>query len=100
VIKKYDLRSKGVKGGGYDLLDPTIKLLAAGQIDFTIDQQPYLQGFLPVLQLFLYKASDTLTGMADTNTGLKFLDKQTVVPYTTTKSRFEGSSTAAGVSQQ
>jgi len=38
--------------------------------------------------------------MADTNTGLKFLDKQTVVPYTTTKSRFEGSSSAAGVTKQ
>ena len=47
VIQKYKLRDKGVKGGGYDLLGPTIELLAAGQIDFTIDQQPYLQGFLP-----------------------------------------------------
>jgi simple sugar transport system substrate-binding protein len=100
VIKKYNLRDKDIKGGGYDLLDPTIQLLAAGQIDFTIDQQPYLQGFLPVLQMFLYQASDTLTGMADVNTGLKFLDKETVKPYTTTKSRYEGSSSAAGVSQQ
>ena len=47
VIKKYNLRDQGVKGGGYDLLEPTIELLADGQIDFTIDQQPYLQGFLP-----------------------------------------------------
>jgi simple sugar transport system substrate-binding protein len=100
VIKKYKARDQGVKGGGYDLLDPTIKLLADDQIDFTIDQQPYLQGFLPVLELFMYKASDTLTGMADVNTGLKFLDKSTVVPYTTTKSRYEGTSTSAGVSKQ
>jgi simple sugar transport system substrate-binding protein len=100
VIKKYNLRNQGVKGGGYDLLDPTIQLLKAGQIDFTIDQQPYLQGFLPVLELFLIKASETLTGAADVNTGLKFLDKQTVIPYTTTKSRYEGSSTAAGVTKQ
>jgi simple sugar transport system substrate-binding protein len=100
VINKYKLRDQDVKGGGYDLLDPTIKLLAADQIDFTIDQQPYLQGFLPVLELFMYKASDTLNGMADVNTGLKFLDKSTVVPYTTTKSRYEGTSTSAGVSKQ
>jgi simple sugar transport system substrate-binding protein len=100
VIKKYRLRDQDVKGGGYDLLDPTIKLLADGQIDFTIDQQPYLQGFLPVLELFIYKASQTLTGMADVNTGLKFLDKSTVVPYTTTKSRYEGTSTSAGVAKQ
>jgi simple sugar transport system substrate-binding protein len=97
VIQKHGLAGK-VKGGGYDLLDPTIKLLADGQIDFTIDQQPYLQGFLPVLELFMYKASKTLTGIADVNTGLKFLDKKTVVPYTNTKSRYEGSSTSAGVS--
>jgi simple sugar transport system substrate-binding protein len=99
VIKKYRLRDKGVKGGGYDLLDPTIQLLKDGQIDFTIDQQPYLQGFLPVLELFMYKASETLTGVADVNTGLKFLDKQTVVPYTQTKSRYEGTSTSAGVTK-
>ncbi len=99
VIQKYKLRDEGVKGGGYDLLEPTIELLAADQIDFTIDQQPYLQGFLPVLQLFMYKASGTLTGLSDVNTGLKFLDKTTVEPYTTTKSRYEGSAKTAGVSQ-
>jgi simple sugar transport system substrate-binding protein len=38
--------------------------------------------------------------MADVNTGLKFLDKSTVVPYTTTKSRYEGTSTSAGVVKQ
>jgi simple sugar transport system substrate-binding protein len=99
VIKKYNLREQGVKGGGYDLLEPTIELLADDQIDFTIDQQPYLQGFLPVLELFMYKASETLTGVADVNTGLKFLDKETVEPYTSTKSRYEGSAKTAGVSQ-
>jgi simple sugar transport system substrate-binding protein len=99
VIKKYNLRDEGVKGGGYDLLQPTMELLAADQIDFTIDQQPYLQGFLPVLELFMYKASETLTGIADVNTGLKFLDKDTVVPYTTTKSRYEGNSKSAGVTK-
>jgi len=99
VIKKYNLRDKDVKGGGYDLLEPTMNLLADEQIDFTIDQQPYLQGFLPVLELFLYKASETLTGIADVNTGLKFLDSKTVVPYVTTKSRYEGNSKSAGVTK-
>jgi simple sugar transport system substrate-binding protein len=99
TIQKRGLRSKGVKGGGYDLLPAIQKLLAAGQIDFTIDQQPYLQGFLPILQLFMYKASSTLTGVADVNTGLKFLDKTTIVPYNNTKSRYEGNSSSAGVSK-
>ena len=99
VIKKYNLRDEDVKGGGYDLLEPTMNLLADGQIDFTIDQQPYLQGFLPVLELFMYKASETLTGIADVNTGLKFLDEKTVVPYVTTKSRYEGNSKSPGVAK-
>jgi simple sugar transport system substrate-binding protein len=98
VIQKYNLAGK-VNGGGYDLLPPTEKLLAAKQIDFTIDQQPYLQGFLPVLQLYMYKVSGTLTGMADTNTGLKFLDSTTIQPYVTTKSRYEGSKSSAGVTK-
>ena len=86
-------------GGGYDLLQPTMELLGDGQIDFTIDQQPYLQGFLPVMQLYMYKASGTLTGVADVNTGLKFLDKETVQPYLSTKSRYEGNAKTAGVTQ-
>jgi simple sugar transport system substrate-binding protein len=99
TIQKNSLRDKGVKGGGYDLLPTITKLLAAGQIDFTIDQQPYLQGFLPILQLYMYHASGTLTGVADVNTGLKFLDKDTVVPYNNTKSRYEGSSSSPGVTK-
>jgi simple sugar transport system substrate-binding protein len=100
VIKKYNLRDKDVKGGGYDLDPKTQALLAAGQIDFTIDQQPYLQGFLPVLELYLINASGTLSGPGDVNTGLKFLDKDTIVPYNDTKSRYEGTSSSAGVAKK
>jgi simple sugar transport system substrate-binding protein len=99
TIQKQGLRAKGWKGGGYDLTPVTESLLSKGIIDFTIDQQPYLQGFYPVLQLFMYQVSQTLTGIADVNSGLKFLDPKTVVPYNSTKSRYEGSSTAAGVSK-
>lgn len=91
TIKKYNISDK-VRGGGYDLLTPTMELLQAGQIDFTIDQQPYLQGFLPVLQLFLDRYSSGLVAPADTNTGLNFVTRSNVGPYLTTKSRFEGSS--------
>ena len=98
-MQKHDLRSKGVKAGGYDLTPITQKLLADDQLDFTIDQQPYLQGFIPILQLFMYQASQTLSGIADTNTGLKFLDKTTVAPYNDTKSRYEGTSDKAGVAK-
>jgi simple sugar transport system substrate-binding protein len=99
TIQKQKLRDKGVKGGGYDLTPVTQKLLAGDQIDFTIDQQPYLQGFFPIMELYLAKASETLSGVADVNTGLKFLDKTTVVPYNSTKSRYEGTSSSAGVAK-
>ena len=97
TIQKQGLAAKGIKGGGYDLTPVTQQLLAAGQIQFTIDQQPYLQGFFPIVEMYLYQVTQTLTGMADVNTGLKFLDKTTVVPYNSTKSRYEGTATGAGV---
>ena len=99
TIQKQKLRDKDVKGGGYDLTPETQKLLAADQIDFTIDQQPYLQGFFPIMELYLAKASGTLSGIADVNTGLKFLDKTTVQPYNSTKSRYEGTSSSPGVAK-
>ncbi|MGI8714368.1 MAG: substrate-binding domain-containing protein [Solirubrobacteraceae bacterium] len=97
TIRKLNLGAKGVKGGGYDLTPVTEQLLTAGDLDFTIDQQPYLQGFLPILEMYMYNASSGLSGIATVDTGLKFLDKSTVAPYTTTKSRYEGTGTTAGV---
>ena len=99
TIQKQGLKSKGWVGGGYDLTPITEQLLAAGYIEFTIDQQPYLQGFLPILQLYMYNASQGLSGIAETDTGLTFLDKTTVVPYSSTKSRYEGTSTSPGVTK-
>ncbi len=96
VMQKFNLRGK-VKAGGFDLAEVTQKLLHEGYIEFTIDQQPYLQGFYPVLQLFLWRVSGSLSGIAEMDTGLKFIDKETVVPYVESKSRFEGTSTEAKV---
>jgi simple sugar transport system substrate-binding protein len=38
---------------GFDLSPRILALISEGIISFTIDQQPYLQGFLPVVQLVL-----------------------------------------------
>lgn len=99
TIQKQGLKAKGWVGGGYDLTPITEQLLAAGDIAFTIDQQPYLQGFLPILELYLYKASQGLSGIADVDTGLKFLTKTTVLPYSSTNSRYEGTGTSPGVAK-
>jgi simple sugar transport system substrate-binding protein len=85
------------KGGGYDLTPITEQLLSSGVIEFTIDQQPYLQGFLPILELYLYNQTQKLVGIADVDTGLKFLDKTSIGPYVSTKSRYEGTGTGVGV---
>jgi simple sugar transport system substrate-binding protein len=91
VMQKFGLVGK-VKAGGFDLAEVTQKLLHEGYLEFTIDQQPYLQGFLPILELFLWRVSGSLTGPAEVDTGLKFLDKETIGPYVESKSRFEGTS--------
>ena len=94
VVEKYKLRDKGLKvAGGFDLVPETLNAINGGSLDFTIDQQPYLQGFLPVLYLYLYKLSGGLMFPSETNTGLLFVTKDNVKPYLDTKTRFEGSST-------
>lgn len=50
---------RNFKGGGYacagfDLSPEILRLIKAGHIKFTTDQQPYIQGFYPVIQLALY----------------------------------------------
>jgi simple sugar transport system substrate-binding protein len=83
-----------IPAGGFDLTPTTLQAIKSGLIDFTIDQEPYLQGFLPVLYLYLYKLSGGLVTPPDTDTGLTFVTKSTVGPYLSTPSRFEGSTTA------
>lgn len=90
VVKKYKLAGK-VRAGGFDTLPKTLEALKAGDLDFTIDQQAYLQGFLPVLQLYLYKLSGSQTGIAEVNTGLKFVTEESADLYLSNPSRFEGS---------
>lgn len=97
IMDKYGLQAKGIHAGGFDLQPKTLQEVQAGNLDFTIDQQPYLQGFIPVLQLFLYKLSGGLMQPSNTDTGLLFVTKGNVGPYLNTQTRFEGSSSAQKV---
>src|ERR1700740_1011879 len=85
------LAAKGVHAGGFDLLPVTLSAIKKADLGFTIDQQPYLQGFYTVMVLFMIKISGGLCGSADINTGLKFVTKDSVDPYLSTQSRYEGS---------
>jgi len=96
TMRKHGLHKRGVRAGGYDLLPATLRSIADGHLDFTIDQQPYLQGFLPILELFLVRYTGGLVAPADTNTGLLFVTRSNVRRYLTTHTRYEGSSSREG----
>jgi simple sugar transport system substrate-binding protein len=64
-----------------------------GTLAFTIYQDPYLQGFLPVLYMYLYNLSGGVLSPPDTDTGLSVVTKANVAPYVAT-SRYQGSSSA------
>ena len=97
TMEKYGLHAKGVHAGGFDLLPQTLDAIAGDHLDFTIDQQPYLQGFYTVMEMAMFKYSGGLSGPADINTGLKFVTKSNVNPYGSTQSRYEGNSSAEKV---
>ncbi|WP_298281826.1 sugar ABC transporter substrate-binding protein [Acidocella sp.] len=92
VMQEFNLGAKGVHGGGFDLVPRTLQSIHEGILDFTIDQQPYLQGFYTVMEMVMYLASGGLVGPADINTGLKFVVKGNVDPYLHSSTRYEGDS--------
>jgi simple sugar transport system substrate-binding protein len=95
TVAKYNLRDRELKvAGGFDLVPETLNAIRNGDLDYTIDQQPYLQGFLPVLALYLYKVSGGLLFPTETNTGLLFVTGDNVDPYLNTTTRYQGSDSA------
>ena len=93
TIKKYNLKGK-VGGSGWDVEVPVLQSVKSGQLNFTIDQQAYLQGFIPTIQLFLYQISAGLMKPCNTDTGLGFVTSANVGPYLAHTTRFEGSGVA------
>ena len=49
-----DFAGKDYWSAGFDLSDKTLQLIQDGHIRCTVDQQPYIQGFYPVVQLTHY----------------------------------------------
>jgi len=89
------LQAAGLKvpSGGFDTLGNTLSNITSGLMDFTIYQDPYLQGFLPTLYMYLYNISGGTLAPPDTDTGLTIITKSNAAPYTTA-SRYQGSTTA------
>jgi simple sugar transport system substrate-binding protein len=93
VSNKYGLAKAGVVVAGFDLFPQSLGYIHSGDMTFTVDQQAYLQGFLPVLQMYLYKLSGGLVGPTDSDTSHAYVTKDNIELYLG-KSRFEGSNTA------
>jgi simple sugar transport system substrate-binding protein len=93
IANKYGLAKKGGIVAGFDLFPQTLDFIKSGDVAFTTDQQAYLQGFLPVQQLYLYKLSGGLVGPANSDTSQAYVTKDNVDAYVG-KTRFEGRSDA------
>lgn len=91
VSNKYGLVKKGGVVAGFDLFPQTLGFIKSGDVNFTTDQQAYLQGYLPVHQLYLYKVSGGLVGANNADTSQAYVTKDNVDAYLG-KTRFEGSS--------
>jgi simple sugar transport system substrate-binding protein len=82
-----------IPAGGFDTDPRTLAALSSGKLKFSIFQDPYLQGFLPVLYLYLYNLSGTQIAPPDTDTGLTVLTPSNV-SQVLKNSRFQGGSSA------
>src|SRR4051812_12139355 len=71
--------SSSAKLATFDLNPNVTKRIKAGEIEFAIDQQQYLQGYLPIVFLKLYKTNaNTVGGGQPVLTGPGFVDKANV----------------------
>ena len=72
---------------------PVLQEISKGNLVFTLDQQAYLQGFLPIFELFVYAITGGLIIPVDVDTGHKLVTKENVGDYLSRRDSWEGSST-------
>jgi simple sugar transport system substrate-binding protein len=79
ALKAKDNVKSEAKIGTFDLSQETAEAVKAGTLQFCIDQQPYLQGYLAVTQLYLYKKNGNILGGGKPSlTGPSFVDTTNV----------------------
>ena len=68
-----------VKVGTFDLNADAAAAVKDGRLEFCIDQQPYVQGYMSVIQLYLYKKNGNILGGGKAVlTGPTFVDSSNV----------------------
>jgi simple sugar transport system substrate-binding protein len=86
AIKAKDAAGRDeVKIGTFDLNVEAAKAVQSDDLQFCIDQQPYLQGYLAINQLYLFKKNGNIMGAGQLSlTGPTFVDKtnvDTILPF-------------------
>jgi len=76
ILNKLGLKPGGIIVVGFDLSKDTVKGIEDGYVSLVHDQQPYLQGYLPILQVCLVKKYKFAGLYFDTGVGL--IDKSNV----------------------
>jgi simple sugar transport system substrate-binding protein len=76
VLKSLGKKPGEVPVGGFDLLPALLTNIKEGYVQQTVDQQPYLQGYIPIMQLYLMKRY--AFSAWDVNTGNAIIDKSNV----------------------
>ncbi len=76
AMKELGMEPGEIVAAGFDLVPDQLDMIKEGYVKFTIDQQPYLQGFQTVMMLYLNKEF----GLAptDINTGVALVEKEDV----------------------
>lgn len=76
-IAANDLQDK-VFGGGFDLTEGSLKHIKDGNMQVTIGQNPFMQGYYAVLELYLNLMYGESVMPIDINTGAKLVDASNV----------------------
>lgn len=69
---------KDIYLASFDLMPETLEDIKAGRVVATHDQQQYLQGFLPLIDLYLYKAKYNVHPFGIVSTGPIIVDQSNV----------------------
>ena len=69
-------QKRSIYAAGFDLSPGIVDLIAEGHLDCVVDQQPYAQGFYPIVQLALYRRFGLMPSSLDA--GAAIVDRQNV----------------------
>jgi simple sugar transport system substrate-binding protein len=90
-IKAIDAAGSKAKLITFDLNQEAAQDIQSGKIEFSIDQQPYVQGYMAVTSLYLYiKNGNDIGGGKAVLTGPSFVDKTNIdkiLPFTKNNTR-------------